>query len=133
MNSDFGIVTLKYVSIYAKDLTQAIDFYSRVFGEPKVRDEKGSITGWPLGDTWLTLFPAKGGTDPERNPCNVEFAIKVSTDEQVDKLFEAFIAAGAKSAWKPEDTEMYEPMRFASIDDPFGVRIDMYCSHEKNQ
>jgi hypothetical protein len=26
----------------------------------------------------------------------------------------------------PEDTEMYEPMRFCCVDDPFGVRIDVY-------
>jgi hypothetical protein len=25
-----------------------------------------------------------------------------------------------------EDTTMYEKMRFAAVDDPFGVRIDIY-------
>ena len=28
---------------------------------------------------------------------------------------------------KPTDTKMYEPMRFACVDDPFGVRVDIYC------
>ncbi len=27
----------------------------------------------------------------------------------------------------PDDTKIYEPMRFACVDDPFGVRIDVYC------
>ncbi len=25
---------------------------------------------------------------------------------------------------------MYEPMRFACVDDPFGVRVDIYCPIE---
>ncbi len=32
----------------------------------------------------------------------------------------------------PADTKMYEPMRFACVDDPFGVRIDVYFPFEKD-
>ena len=28
---------------------------------------------------------------------------------------------------EPEDTCMYEPMRFCCVDDPVGIRIDVYC------
>jgi hypothetical protein len=28
---------------------------------------------------------------------------------------------------------MYEPMRFACVDDPFGVRIDVYCPIEMGE
>ena len=39
----------------------------------------------------------------------------------------------AKDCWTPEDTEMYEPMRFSCVDDPFGVRINVYCLIEKEK
>jgi len=133
MSQDYGIVSLNYVSLYFKDDDRAIDIYSRVLGDPTVREEKGAITGWKLGDTWLTVFPAHGGTEPERNPCNTEFAIRVSQIEQVDRLYQAFVDAGATGSWKPENTEMYEPMRFAAVDDPFGVRIDIYCPHSSGK
>ena len=65
--------------------------------------------------------------DPEGNPRNAEFAIQVETPEQVDVLYEKLIAAGAKDCLKPEDTEMYDKMRFSCVDDPFGIRIDVIC------
>jgi hypothetical protein len=37
------------------------------------------------------------------------------------------MAAGARPCMAPRDTSMYEPMRFGCVDDPFGVRIDVYC------
>jgi len=51
----------------------------------------------------------------------------VATPDEVDALYQAFIKAGAKKGWEPFDTEMYEPMRFSYVDDPFGVRIDIIC------
>lgn len=80
-----------------------------------------------MGSTWLTLFPSKGGTKPGSNPQNTEFAIQVSTPEEVDALYQVMIAAGGKKGWEPFDTNMYDEMRFAYIDDPYGVRIDIYC------
>lgn len=125
------ILGLNYVSLYFSEFDKARTFYSTVFGQPDVDTGDGKITGWKTGSTWLTIFPARGGTKTDQNPCNCEFAIQVKTHEQVDELYAAFVAAGAKGSWKPEDTEMYEPMRFAAIDDPFGVRIDIYCPIEK--
>jgi uncharacterized glyoxalase superfamily protein PhnB len=63
----------------------------------------------------------------ESNPRNTEFAIQVAAVEEVDRLHHALIAAGAKEYMAPADTRMYKPMRFACSDDPFGVRIDIYC------
>ena len=123
----FQIVGLNYVSLYLLNLNEAVVFYTKLFGPPEAVDEKGPLYGWRLGSTWLTLFKSDIGTVKESNPRNAEFAIQVAEPGEVDRLYEAFLAAGAKKCMVPEDTEMYEPMRFACVDDPFGVRIDMYC------
>jgi uncharacterized glyoxalase superfamily protein PhnB len=122
----YQIVGLSYVSLYVRDFSQAIAFYGQVFGPPESVDEDGKIYGWRMGSTWLTLFPSTAGTARDSNPRNTEFAIQVSVAEEVDALYQALIAAGAQECMQPADTAMYEPMRFACVDDPFGVRIDIY-------
>ena len=42
-------------------------------------------------------------------------------------FFEGLLGVGAKNYYPPEDTKMYESMKFTCVDDPFGVRIDIYC------
>jgi len=123
----FDIVGLNYVTIYVKELEAAIAFYSQVFGSPDVVDEKLAIHGWKMGTTWLTLFPSKIGTHKDSNPRNAEFAIQLAQPKEVDRLYAALIEAGAKECMKPQDTEMYDPMRFGCVDDPFGMRVDVYC------
>jgi predicted enzyme related to lactoylglutathione lyase len=123
----YQIVTLGYVSLYVKDLLPAITFYSQVFGPPHSSDVQKDIYGWRMGSTWLTLLPSKIGTDPASNPRNTEFAIQVAAVAEVDRLYHGLIEAGAKACMAPEATRMYEPMRFACVDDPFGMRIDIYC------
>jgi uncharacterized glyoxalase superfamily protein PhnB len=61
------------------------------------------------------------------NPRNTEFAIQLATPDEVDRLYGALITAGATFCRAPSDTRMYEPMRYCCVDDPFGVRIDVYC------
>lgn len=122
----YNIITLNYVSLYYKHFEEAVAFYTAVFGEPDSVHEE-IIIGWRLGDTWLTLFHDNEGTHPGSNPRNAEFAIQVATPQEVDRLYAAFITAGAKDIHTPEDTEMYVPMRFSCVDDPFGVRIDVLC------
>lgn len=121
--ANFNIVGLNYVSIYVKDYDAALAFYTKMFGTP----ENSDPYGWRMGSTWLTLFPGKAGTNPDGNPQNVEYAIQVATPEDVDRLHDALLDAGATKGWAPEDTTMYEPMRFCYVDDPFGTRIDIYC------
>lgn len=123
----YRVVDLNYVSLYVNDFEAAVSCYSQVFGPPESINEKGIIYGWKMGSTWLTVFPSTAGTQPGSNPRNTEFAVQVSAVEEVDLLFQALVAAGAKPFMWPEDTTMYEPMRFACVDDPFGVRIDVYC------
>jgi uncharacterized glyoxalase superfamily protein PhnB len=126
MNDKIDVISLNYPSFYVKDYETAIAFYTQVFGPPQ--SDKPRIKGWKLGDTWLTLFPSTDmGHDPEANPRNAEFAIQVATPEQVDALYHALLEAGAKVCMEPKDTEMYDPMRFCCVDDPVGIRIDVYC------
>jgi uncharacterized glyoxalase superfamily protein PhnB len=122
----YTIVDLNYVSLYYEDFQEAITFYENVFGSPENVDEGGEIYGWRMGSTWLTLFPSKEGTQKGSNPGNTEFAIQVSAAQEVDALYQVLIEAGAKKGWDPEDTTLYEEMRFCFVDDPFGVRIDIY-------
>jgi len=123
----FRIVDLDYVSLYVHDFAAAVSFYSQVLGAPRHTEGDGQLYGWPMGSTWLTVFPAGAGTHPGSNPRNAEFAIEVAAVAEVDALYDALIAAGAKNCWAPEDTRMCVSMRFACVDDPFGVRIDVYC------
>lgn len=123
----FTVVTLNYITLYMADLEKAVAFYTAVFGPPASHAATDPRYGWRMGDTWLTLFSNEEGTDKTRNPANTEFAIQVATPEQVDNLYQHLIDAGATAGWPPEDTEMYEGMRFCYVDDPFGVRIDIIC------
>jgi catechol 2,3-dioxygenase-like lactoylglutathione lyase family enzyme len=123
----FRIVTLGYVSLYVQDLPEAVAFYAQVFGPPEYVEAEDKVYGWRLGATWLTVFPSSAGTAPGSNPRNTEFAIQVSDPAEVDRLHQALLAAGARDCRSPRDTRMYEPMRFGCVDDPFGVRIDIYC------
>jgi uncharacterized glyoxalase superfamily protein PhnB len=130
--SPYHIVDLNYISLYFKEFAAAVAFYSRVFGAPDSTDEQRAIYSWRMGATWLTLFPSKIGTEPAQNPHNTEFAIQVASVEEVDLLYQALLASGATDCMAPEDTTMYDPMRFACVDDPFGVRIDIYCTLAKD-
>jgi catechol 2,3-dioxygenase-like lactoylglutathione lyase family enzyme len=121
------IVGLNYVSFYLKQFEEAVAFYTRIFGPAEYVENEGAIQGWRMGSTYLTFFPSRHGPDKEGDPRNAEFAIQVSAPAEVDLLYQAFIDAGAKSGDAPVDTTMYEPMRFAYVDDPFGIRIDIYC------
>ncbi len=125
--SKFNIIGLNYVTLYLADHAAALTYYAQVFGPLDRDDPDDGVWGWRMGSTWLTVFPGKYGTNPEGNPQNIEFAIQVATPDDVDNLYADFVAAGVKASRPPTDTVMYEPMRYAYVDDPFGVRIDIYC------
>lgn len=123
----FNIVDLNYITLYPADHAAALAYYTQVFGPLDLEDPDDGVWGWHMGATWLTVFPGKFGTSPAGGPQNVEFAIQVATPDEVDKLYAAFVEAGVKASQPPTDTVMYETMRYAYVDDPFGVRIDIYC------
>ena len=123
------IVAAAYPSFYVADLAAAEAFYARVLGPTEFR-EGDNLVGFPLGDTWLTLFRTADGPHPHvPGPRNAEFAIQVKTPEDVDRLYGRLVDAGAKPlpGFEPKDTWMYRRMRFSCVDDPFGIRIDVLC------
>jgi len=75
--------------------------------------------------TWLTLFPSDAGTCAGSDPRNTEYAIKVERPGRVDVLYRRLLVLGSVFCREPEDTWMYEPMRFACVDDPFGVWVEI--------
>ena len=125
----FRVVDLNYVSLYLEDLDRGVEFYGELFGPPVY--EEGRLRGWRMGATWLTLFPSDAGSCAGENPRNAEYAIQVERPGQVDVLYRRLLDLGSVVCREPEDTWMYEPMRFACVDDPFGVRIDIYCPIEE--
>jgi catechol 2,3-dioxygenase-like lactoylglutathione lyase family enzyme len=132
MPTTYTFKGLRYPSFYIRDYEKAIAFYTTVFGPPQNDDPR--IKGWFIGDSWLTLFPAGDlGHDPDANPRNAEFAIEVTEPGDVDRLYEAMLAAGAVDCMAPEDTRMYEQMRFCAVDDPVGIRIDVFCPAEPSK
>ena len=46
-------------------------------------------------------------------------------------MYRRLLDLGSVVCREPEDTWMYEPMRFACVNDPFGVRIYIYCPIER--
>lgn len=131
MGKQVAVQGLYFPSFYFKDFEKACAFYTQVLGPPDVDKEK--LKGWELGNTWLTFFPSEGGApSPGRNPQNAEFAIQVQTPAEVDVLFKAMVSAGATPFCEPEDTWMYEEMRFSGVDDPFGIRVDIFCPMKRN-
>lgn len=123
----FKIVDLNFVTLYFLDLAQAVAFYTGIFGPPDEVVEADPHYGWKLGGTWLTFFESKYGTAVSTNPHNTEFAIQLAEPGEVDRLFAALVAAGSNPIHTVEDTQMYVPMRYGCVDDPFGVRLDVYC------
>lgn len=130
MESSFRITGLHYVSLYFSDVQAARAFYEQVLGPPGFVHESESTFGWDLGSSWLTIFPASAGPVPGAAACNAEFGVCVASAPEVDALTAVFVQAGAVERMKPHDTRMYVPMRFACVDDPFGIRIDIYCPLE---
>lgn len=112
----FPFAGINGVSLYIYEYDRALAFYEAVLGPPAYVE--GDWTrGWPIGNAWLTLFPTKAG-----GPSNMDLTIEMATAEDVGHLYDAFVAAGATGE-PPSDQLMYEPVRYASVTDPFGSLI----------
>ena len=110
-------------TLFYQEYAQALAFFRQVFGEPAYVE--GDFThGWQIGGSWLTVFPAKGG-----NPGNIEVPIYLEVPEDVDRLYDAFLAAGAQGE-PPENNLMYRPVRMSVMTDPFGVMFTLVCELE---
>ena len=119
------IAGVEYPSIYVDDMEAADAFFSAICGPCPFTEP--NLKGWKLGDTWITVFPSKFGPQKGGDPTNTEFAIRVKTPEDVDRLFDRMVELGSTPYSKPEDTWMYKRMRFSCLDTPFGLRLDSLC------
>ena len=116
----FEYLGLHGTTLYFSDYEAAVAYYTQVLGKPAYVEGTGT-RGWRLGNTWLTLLKGKSG-----NPQNVELNIIMQTAEEADRLQAAFIAAGGVGE-PPSEELMYEPVRFCSVQDPFGTNILIIC------
>lgn len=107
-------------TLYYQNYEEALGFYEEVLGPPAYIEGENTH-GWQVGSTWLTLLRGKNG-----NPKNVEVPFFVETPEEVDRLYEVFVEAGAKGE-PPANELMYEPVRMCVLTDPFGVSILVGC------
>ena len=112
----FQFSGLHGAALYFNEYEKAVAYYTQVLGSPGYVEGKNT-NAWQLGNIWITLFPAKSGS-----PQNAELIIQMETPAEVDRLRDAFVAAGA-SGDAAMDTLMFEPLRFASVQDPFGTLI----------
>jgi len=112
----FDFIGLHGVALFINDYEAAVAYYSKVLGPPAYVEGKYT-NGWRIGDIWLTLFPSKAGS-----PKNTEIHFLVNSPKEADRLHQAFIDAGGKGE-PPSDQLMYEPIRYCSVQDPFGTNI----------
>jgi hypothetical protein len=112
----FDFIGLHGVALYFSEYEAAVAYYSRVLGPPVYVEGEGT-RGWRVGNIWLTLFPSKSGS-----PQNAEIHFLMSSPEEAERLQKAFIEAGGKGE-APSDQLMYEPIRYCSVQDPFGTNI----------
>lgn len=116
----FSFVGVRGATLFYPDYPGALAFFRQVFGEPAYVE--GEFThGWRIGESWLTVFPAKEGS-----PGNLEVPVYLQTPEGVDALYAAFIVAGAAGD-PPQNTLMYVPVYMTVVADPFGVMFTLVC------
>ncbi len=113
----FKMTRIGGVSLSILDFEKGVAFYSEVLG-PSAYLEGEDTRGWPIGDTWLTMFPAEAG-----QVANAEFQIEVASPDEVDRLHATLLAAGAKEGQAPKNVLCYIPIRMAYSTDPFGTVV----------
>lgn len=103
-------------TLFFEDYQAAIAYYEKVLGPPAYVEGEGT-RGWQIGESWLTLLHGQSG-----NPANVEVTFVMATPAEAEALHRAFIDAGGQGP-APSDELMYEPIRYCSVSDPFGLGL----------
>jgi hypothetical protein len=116
----FAFVGTGGPTLYFSEYDSAVGFYTEVLGDPAYVEGSGTRS-WRIGSVWLTLL--KGG---DGAPRNTEISVLVETSEEVQRLWEAFIAAGATGT-EPSDQLMHRPVRIAFATDPFGTELMVFA------
>jgi hypothetical protein len=106
--------------LYFADFDAAVAYYSGVLGEPGYTEGTGTC-GWEIGSSYLTLLRGGDGA-----PANTEIGLIMETPAEADRLHAAFIAAGGAGE-APSDQEIYQPIRYCPVTDPFGTDLLIYA------
>jgi hypothetical protein len=114
------------IALFFEAYEEAVAFYGRVFGPPAYV-EGDNTHGWLVGDSWLTLFPARTG-----NPSNAEVTLIMDSPAEANRLQRTFVEAGGTGE-EPFDDLMYEPLRLCPANDPFGTSFLIVARVGANQ
>jgi len=105
MKSKISLITLG-----VKDFEKSLRFYRDGLGfKPHNYKGKNSIVFFEMEGTWLSLFPkdklAEDATVPPEDGrfTGITLSHNVKTKEEVEKVFNLAVSAGAKSIKKPQD------------------------------
>ena len=105
MKSKISLITLG-----VKDFEKSFRFYRDGLGfKPHNYKEKDNIVFFEMEGTWLSLFPkdklAHDATVPPEDGrfTGIPLSHNVKTKEEVEKVFNLAVSAGAKSIKKPQD------------------------------
>jgi hypothetical protein len=116
----FDFVGLHNAVLFFQEYERAAEYYQAVLGPPAYIEGENT-KGWRIGNTWLTLLPAKKG-----GPKNVEINFVMKSPEEAERLQRAFIEAGGEGP-EPSDELMYVPIRYCPVTDPFGTQLLVFC------
>lgn len=123
--------------LVVKNVKKSIDFYTKAFGfkehEGSSVDENGDIQHamLQLGDCTIMLSPEGAYDMPHRTPASMKAPSPMSLYiyvENVDKVYESAMAAGAKSLNKPDDAFWGD--RFCRVEDADGYEWS-FATHDE--
>lgn len=126
------MISLTVVSIVVRDMGESIAFYSRLglhleSGDPS--DDHASFTGNGI-QVMLDTEELVKKLDPSwtrpRGGHAIALACECDTPEQVDATYRKLVGAGAASAQEPWDA--FWGQRYATVLDPNGNHIDLFCA-----
>jgi predicted enzyme related to lactoylglutathione lyase len=103
------------ILIGSEDPKRLVDYYSRLFGEPRWDD--GGYTGWLIGSGAVTVGPHDQVHGQNKEPGRILWNIQ---SEDVKGDFERFKAAGATVVREPYNFEQAPDTWICTFADPDG-------------
>ncbi len=109
-------MNLNSILIGSEDPQALVEYYTRLFGEPRMAD--GGYTGWALGTGWLTVGPHSEVQGRNAHPGRIIWNLETPN---VRAEFDRMVAAGAIVVAEPYGFEDAPPdSLIATLADPDG-------------